>query len=272
MTESAHRGDAESGPREQPAALGGQAALPALPPPDELSRRLYEQYTEIATLAGGLAHEIKNPLSTIRLNMELLAEDFQDPATPRDRRALAKIQMVERECQRLQDILDEFLNFARVRNLKMVATDLNREIERILEFYEPQAQAARIEIIRYFDPNLPSVLLDGELFHSALMNLVLNAQQAMPDGGQLVIRTSHGAGKVTVDLIDTGCGMDDKTQTQMFKAFYSTKRGGSGLGLPTARKIVEGHGGKIRVQSEPGRGTQMTLEFPAAQAAARPVP
>lgn len=245
---------------------GAAAALPALPPPDELSRRLYEQYTEIAALAGGLAHEIKNPLSTIRLNMELLAEDFAEPTTPRERRALAKIAMVERECQRLEDVLDEFLNFARVRNLKMVATDLNREIDRILEFYQPQAEAAKIEVVRYTDPNLPSVLLDVELFRGALMNLVLNAQQAMPDGGQLVIRTSHDAARVLVDLIDTGCGMDAKTQEQMFKAFYSTKRGGSGLGLPTARKILEGHGGRIRVQSEPGRGTQMTLELPIAQA------
>ncbi len=247
------------------AARGPAGALPALPPPDELSRRLYEQYTEIAALAGGLAHEIKNPLSTIRLNMELLAEDFSEAATPRERRALAKIQMVERECQRLQDILDEFLNFARVRNLKMVATDLNREIDRILEFYQPQAAAARIEIVRYADPNLPMVLLDVELFRSAFMNLVLNAQQAMPDGGQLVIRTSSDPTRVLLDLIDTGQGMDDKTQAQIFQAFYSTKSGGSGLGLPTARKIVEGHGGRIRVQSEPGRGTQMTIELPTTQ-------
>lgn len=257
---------ATESPAERPQPTGGKAApLPALPPPDELSRRLYDQYTEIAALAGGLAHEIKNPLSTIRLNMELLAEDFGQPTSPRERRALAKIEMVERECQRLQDILDEFLNFARVRNLKMVATDLNREIDRILEFYRPQAEAAKIEIVRYSDPNLPSVLLDVELFRSAFMNLVLNAQQAMPEGGQLVIRSSHDESQVTLDLIDTGCGMDDKTQAQVFKAFYSTKRGGSGLGLPTARKIVEGHGGKIRVQSEPSRGTQMTIELPIAQ-------
>src|SRR5687768_970196 len=95
-------------------------------------QRLVEQYTEIATLAGGLAHEIKNPLSTIRLNMELLAEDFADPQTPRDKRALAKIAVVQQECLRLQGLLNDFLNFAKLRRLNLEPTNLNQEIERIL--------------------------------------------------------------------------------------------------------------------------------------------
>lgn len=228
-------------------------------------QKLVDQYTEIATLAGGLAHEIKNPLSTIRLNMELLAEEFSSAETPRERRALAKMEMVQRECQRLQDLLDDFLNFAKARAPRLEQTDVNAELRRALDFFQPQADDSGVEVVRYFDPDLPAVRLDREMFHAAIMNLVLNAQQAMPGGGQLVVRTSARNGWVVVDLIDTGSGMDEKTVGQIFKAFYSTKRGGSGLGLPTTRKIIEAHGGQISVQSAVGRGTQFTVELPVSQ-------
>ena len=106
------------------------------------------------------------------------------------------------------------------------------------------------------------MLLDREVFRGALLNLVLNAEQAMPGGGQLVVRTSAIGEGVALDMIDTGCGMNEQTREHIFDAFFSTKRGGSGLGLPTARKIIEAHGGQIRVQSEPGRGTQFTIKLP----------
>ena len=106
------------------------------------------------------------------------------------------------------------------------------------------------------------VLIDRDSFHRARLNLVLNAQQAMPVGGQLVLRTYNKAQGVALDLIDTGEGMDAETQAHAFDTFYSTKRGGSGLGLPTTRKIIEAHGGRITLQSEPGRGTQFTIELP----------
>lgn len=228
----------------------------------DVNQRLMEQYTEIATLAGGLAHEIKNPLSTIRLNMELLAEDFADAQTPRERRALAKITTVQRECERLQNLLDDFLNFARQGRIQLEPANLNQELERVLEFFRPKADASSVDIFCYFDPELPSVLLDREAFQGALLNLLLNAQQAMPEGGQLTIRTRTTANGVALDLIDTGCGMDEQTLRQMFNAFYSTKPGGSGLGLPTTRKIIDAHRGRIFVQSEVGRGTQFTIELP----------
>jgi len=235
---------------------------PHPPTAEEVNKKLVEQYTEIATLAGGLAHEIKNPLSTIRLNMELLAEDFAEADSPRDRRASAKVAVVQRECLRLQNLLDDFLNFAKLRTLRLEASDLNGEIERLLDFFAPKAKEAGIEVTCYLDPDLPSVVLDREAFHGALFNLVLNAQQAMPQGGQLVVRTKPTASGVALELIDTGTGMDAETCSRVFNAFFSTKPGGSGLGLPTTRKIVEAHGGGIRVQSELGRGTRFTIELP----------
>jgi len=226
------------------------------------NHRPVEEYREIAQLAGALAHEIKNPLSTIRLNMELLAEDLAGSTNIRDRRALAKVAVVERECQRLENLLNDYLRYARLRHLRLEAVDLNAQIARLLDFFRPQAAEAGIEVVRFLDPDLPSVMLDSETFYSALLNLVLNAQQAMPDGGQLTMRTRLTPLGVGIDLIDTGCGMDERVASRIFEAFYSTKPGGSGLGLPTARKIIEAHGGRIHVLSAVGRGTQFTIELP----------
>jgi len=225
-------------------------------------QRLMDQYTEIARLAGALAHEIRNPLSTIRLNMELLSEDLDESQSPAAQRAAKRIDLVHRECQRLQDLLDDFLNYAKVRHLDLKPIDLNAEIAETLDFFEPEAQEASIEIIRYLDPDLPRVMLDPEAFRGALLNLILNAKQAMPGGGQLVARTTATNGNVAIYLIDTGCGMNGHTAAQMFDAFFSTKPGGSGLGLPTTAKIIEAHDGRIRVESEVGRGTQFTIELP----------
>jgi len=232
--------------------------IPLTPEIDEL--RL--QYAELAELFGSLAHEIKNPLSVIRMNMELLAEDFSDPQTPKERRAVAKIEMVTRQCTRLENLLNDFLRFSRLRNLDMRLGSLNEQIERVLDLFAPQAQEQGIEIQRYLDPDLPSVKLDPETVQAALVNLVKNAIEAMPHGGQLLAHTRMTRTGVALDLIDTGCGMDEKTAMKMFEAFFTTKNGGSGLGLPTARKIIEAHGGRIDVHSEVGRGTQFTLEFP----------
>ncbi|HZL91808.1 MAG TPA: ATP-binding protein [Pirellulaceae bacterium] len=224
--------------------------------------RLRASYDELAALAGSLAHEIKNPLSVIRMNMELLAEDFAQPETPRDRRALAKIDMVTRQCTRLENLLNDFLKLAKVHRLELLMGSLNEQVERVLDLYAAAAKEQGIEVVRYLDADLPSIQLNAETLQAALVNLVKNAVEAMPDGGQLIARTRLTRTGVALDLIDTGCGMDERTAVKMFEAFYSTKSGGSGLGLPTAQKIIEAHGGRISVHSEKGRGTQFTLEFP----------
>ncbi len=229
---------------------------------DESLEQLRRQFNELASLAGSLAHEIKNPLSVIRMNMELLAEDFAVPETPRERRALAKIEMVSRQCTRLENLLNDFLRFSKVRNLDLRIGSLNEQVERVLDLFAPQAREAGIEIVRYLDHDLPSILLSSEMLQAALVNLVKNALEAMPNGGQFIARTRGTRTGVALDLIDSGIGMDERTAIKMFDTFYTTKSGGSGLGLPTARKIIEAHGGRIGVHSEVGRGTQFTLEFP----------
>ena len=235
---------------------------------DERATARLETYAEFAELVGGLAHEIRNPLSTIRLNMELLAEDFEEtapdsPTKQRDRRAKAKIDLVRQECDRLQKLLGDFLDFARQESLSPEPGSLNTELDQLLDFFAIRAQEAGVEVVRYLDPELPSVRLDRETFRSAVLNLQLNAVQAMEPGGQLVVRTRPAGLGVLLELIDTGPGMDAETLGKVFQAFYTTKQGGSGLGLPTSRKIIEAHAGSIDVESAPGRGTKVTIWLPS---------
>jgi signal transduction histidine kinase len=224
--------------------------------------QLRAQYAELAALAGSLAHESKNPLSGIRMNMDLLAEDLAEPQSPRERRALGKIEMVGRQCERLENLLNDFLRFSKVGRLDLHLGNLNDNVERVLDLFSAQAASSGVEIVRYLDHDLPSILLNGETLQAALVNLVKNSLEAMEEGGQLIARTRLTRHGVALDLIDTGIGMDERTALNMFEPFYSTKSGGSGLGLPTARRIIEAHGGRIGVHSEVRRGTQFTLEFP----------
>jgi len=230
-------------------------------------RQMQAQYAEIATLAGGLAHEIKNPLSTIGLNLELMAEELDAENSPQGRRLLQKVETVRNECRRLEDILKDFLQFARVGELDLQPADLNTEVKEFIAFYQPQAEEHGIEISPHLGADIPPVNVDRALMRQVLMNLALNAQQAMPEGGLFELQTTHRDGWVLLELIDSGCGMDDAVREKVFQAFYSTKPGGSGLGLPTVRKIVEAHGGTISCDSEPGQGTRFTIALPAVSPA-----
>lgn len=220
------------------------------------------QYHELAELAGSLAHEIKNPLSVIHMNVDLLSEELDESDWAGKRRAGAKVDMIREQCDRMENLLRDFLRFARLRDLDMTPGSLNDQVLVVLRLFQAQTDKQGIDVVKYLDPDLPSIMLHSDSMQAALINLVKNAIEAMSEGGQLMVRTYAIPRGVALDLIDTGSGMDDTTAMKMFEPFYSTKHGGSGLGLPTARKIVEAHGGRIAVQSEVGTGTKFVLEFP----------
>ena len=231
------------------------------------STNMSDHYAELTELAGGFIHEIKNHLSTLGLNLQLLAEDFQEPGSHRERRALSRIQRLQHECQRLVEVSNDFLRFARIKHLDTAPADLGKVIEEMIDFFGPTARTANIEIKPFISADLPPVCLDQEMFKQALLNLLLNAEQAMPQGGELTIQATCEECEppnVCLSLIDTGEGMAADVLAKIFQPFFSTKKGGTGLGLPTTRKIVEAHGGTIAVESEPGRGTKFTIRLPAA--------
>jgi len=228
------------------------------------SPRWQAQYAEIASVAGGLAHEIRNPLSTISLNLELLDEDLAAGETPRERRMRQRVQLLQRECGHLERILNNFLEFSRAGTLRLAPAQLNDEVRAFIEFFQPQAAEQHVEIVPHLAAHLPTVQLDSRLFQQVLQNLSRNALQAMPNGGRLELLTYDAQGQVVLELIDNGVGIDPATQSRMFEAFFSTKSQGSGLGLPTVKKIVEAHGGAIECDSAVGRGTRFRLTWPAA--------
>jgi signal transduction histidine kinase len=234
----------------------------AIPISESERRQLNERYAEIATLAGGLAHEIRNPLSTISLNLELLQEDLGDLEVPQARRMMQKVQVVQRECRNLEGILEAFLQFTKSGSPQREPTDLNELIGEFLQFWGAKARDSGIEISPHLAADLPKVSLDPALMRQVLMNLAQNAQQAMPHGGLLEVQTRLKNNAVQIEMIDTGTGMDERTRGRIFEAFYSRRPGGTGLGLPTVRKVIEAHEGSIECESEVGRGTRFRITLP----------
>ncbi len=197
---------------------------------EQANRQLRAAYSDIAALVGGLAHEIRNPLSTMRMNLDLLAEEFQEPETSRERRALQKIERVRKESHRLQGLLEDFLRFVRLNNLRTKPADLNAIVEEVRDFCEGQGVAQGILSRAGYDPHLPRVRLDVDLFKQALLNLVLNAQHAMPEGGELILTTRREGDMAVLEVLDTGCGIPPDQAERVFEVFFSTRPGGSGLG------------------------------------------
>jgi signal transduction histidine kinase len=228
----------------------------------ERRARQAERLAELGTLTGGLAHEIKNPLSTIQLNLQLLEEDLRADH-PGQTRVLNRLATVRNETARLRETLDDFLRFAGRLELDRRPTELNGLLEELVDFFTPQAQVQRVQL-RMKKSDEPVVAqVDPKLIKQAVLNLMLNACQAMPGGGELLLAVSrNGLSDALIDVIDTGPGVSPDVAERIFTAYYSTKKGGTGLGLPMSKRIAQEHGGDLSVRSEPGRGSDFTLRLP----------
>jgi signal transduction histidine kinase len=234
----------------------------------ERRTREAERLAEIGTLTGGLAHEIKNPLSTVGLNLQLLQEDL-DPKAPNYPRLASRLATVRGETARLRAILDDFLRFAGRIELARQPTELNELLDELADFFSPQAQVqgTRLRVSKSGGPVIADV--DPKLLKQAILNLMINALQAMPEGGELILSLASAAGDATITVTDTGPGISPDAITRIFHAYFTTKRGGTGLGLAMAKRIVEEHGGRLTVQSEQGKGSQFQIRLPLR---AQPVP
>ncbi|MBU0717401.1 MAG: two-component sensor histidine kinase [Planctomycetes bacterium] len=235
--------------------------------------RCRQTIAEMAELAGGLAHELRNPLSTIMINLRLLAEDLQDGRPDADdvrRRALLKVETLRREAERLQNLFDEFLALASPPRLQNRLVDLNGVVKHLVEFFEPLAHSKGIEIQVHVDKSPLTCSADERLLSQALLNIAVNAQEAMPDGGILRIELAHDGKIATVSVSDTGVGISGDDGQRIFQPFYSTKAGGTGLGLSITRRIIREHGGELSFESELGRGSTFRISLPLVDA--RPGP
>jgi signal transduction histidine kinase len=229
----------------------------------ERRARNAEHLAYVGTLTGGLAHEIRNPLSTLTLNLQLLREDLSRPGQSVDPRVLRKLDTVEQETRRLSEILDGFLEFAGKREVNRQAQPVNPVLEEIAEVYRDPLERSRIRLRTSFAEGLPPIALDAGLLKQAISNLITNAEAAMPEGGELMISAEPDRRGVRIHVTDTGVGILQKDLDRIFAPYYSTKKGGTGLGLPTVRRIVQEHDGSLEVHSEVGRGTRFTMWLPA---------
>ena len=234
----------------------------------ERRAREAEHLAYVGTLTGGLAHEIRNPLSTLTLNLELLREDLERPGAAADPRILRKLETIGQEAKRLEQILDDFLRFAGKHEVRLEAQDVNAVVREAVAFYAERLARAHVQVRTSFAENLPPVALDADLIKQAVSNLVLNAEAAMPNGGDLMLSTERAKRGVCIHVTDTGVGIRPEDLDKVGRPYYSTRKGGTGLGLPTVHRIVKEHGGTLEVHSEPGRGTRFTLCLPPADRAA----
>lgn len=226
----------------------------------------------VGQLAGGLAHEIKNPLSTMLVTLQLLKEDWEDSTESRGRRTVQKVDLMLKEVNRLEGILNEFLRFASGPEMNLEDVVVNDVIQEVLDFVEPETTRFDIRIRYAPAPDLPTCRIDVNLFKQALFNIVINAQHAMEeDGGELMLKTELIAGQsVRIQIVDTGKGIPDEVVDRVFDVYFSTKRRGTGLGLATARRFIEEHDGTIELQSEAGKGTIVTVLLPVSPDGAIP--
>jgi signal transduction histidine kinase len=223
-----------------------------------------EHLAELGQLVGGLAHEIKNPLSTINVSLQLLSEDASRQRDAEHQRWQRRLQHVREEVDRLRGILEDFLRFAGKYELQLAVVDLREVVSELVDFFSPQADTARVVIRASLPQEKVPSRLDVALFKQALLNLMINAVQAMPEGGELLIKVSTQRSRVLVEVIDTGSGIEGELLGRIFDVYYSTTRGGSGLGLPTTRRIIRELDGDITVESEPGKGTRFVISLPQA--------
>lgn len=233
-----------------------------------------ERLAELGAMTSGLAHEIKNPLSTIGLNVQLLREGVGDIPGDSDEKArlLRRLESLGREVERLRGILTDFLEYAGELRLDAAPTDLHQVVGELIDFFMPQAERQRVRLRSDLAPGSLVAVVDAAHLKQALLNLMLNAVQAMAGLGddrprELIVRTGHegasdGASFV-IHVIDTGPGIPAETLGRIFNPYFTTRSGGTGLGLPTARRIVEAHGGRIEVHSEVGKGTDFSVVLPA---------
>ena len=234
-----------------------------------------ERLAELGSMTAGLAHEIKNPLSTVGLNAQLLAEGLNDADMHDDdrERLLRRLDALSREAERLRAILTDFLQFAGRVKIDARPRDLVRIVNDLQDFFHPQCTQNRI-VLRTKLPEQPvAVLVDEGLFKQALLNLMINATQAMADAavegddqagprGELILQVEGDDSEARVHVIDTGPGIEPDRLKQIFHPYVSHTTGGTGLGLSTARRIIEEHGGSIVAHSDVGRGSDFVIHLP----------
>jgi nitrogen fixation/metabolism regulation signal transduction histidine kinase len=220
-----------------------------------------EHLSGIAQLAKGIAHEIRNPLNFISLSIDHVKKKFSPCGDAEKEQFESIVRSIKHEIQRLNKLVGDFLDYGKPLRLNRRETDLHALIQDVVALVSAKAEKDAIKIA-YYHKGIPKLSLDPELIKTCIFNIILNAFEAMPSGGELSIRSVLSGERATVVIEDTGIGVPRENLPRLFDPFFSTKITGLGLGLAMTNRVIEEHGGKVDFQSEEGKGSKVTLSLP----------
>jgi len=220
-----------------------------------------ERLAALGRITAGVAHEVKNPLNSMRLWLENLKESLP-PET--DESAMQAVNVLDAEIDRLDAVVKRFLDFSRPMDVRLEPTQLAGLLQEVLEVAGPQLERSKVQVAQLLPIDVPEVFGDRALLKQAILNLVLNAVDAMPNGGQLQLTLSRRGSMAEITVGDTGKGIPMEHRQKVFQLFFTTRPGGSGIGLASTFQIVQLHNGSIDFTSEVGRGTTFRIELPLA--------
>jgi signal transduction histidine kinase len=222
-----------------------------------------ERLAAIGKMAAHVTHEIRNPLSSIGLNVEMLEEEVAG-----DSNAKTLLSAISREVGRLEQLSEEYLRVARLPSPRMEAEDVAALVRDVVAFTKKEMERAQCTVEMHFDAKVPPALFDEAQLRQALLNLLRNAREAMPKGGTIDVSVRAEGMSVVLLVDDRGSGISDEVRARIFDPFFSTKGEGTGLGLAITRQIVEAHGGTISCSPREGGGTSFRIALPIAPARA----
>ena len=238
-----------------------------------LSQALGQEVTKLAAqekqlllsrLLARFAHEVRNPLSSLDIHVQLLEEELGEAAPELKERTAPRFEIIQGELHRLENIVKHFLSLARPSTLELNPMDLGQVINRVCDLFQPEAAARGIEIAREIPAPIPTLMADEAQLTQALVNLVINAMQAIERRGKVVVSAARDARQevVAIEVRDTGPGIAADDQPALFEPFFTTKAEGSGLGLWIVQQIVMAHGGVVKVGDAPGGGAVFSIWLP----------
>lgn len=219
-----------------------------------------QRLAHLGTMVATVSHEIKSPLGIVRSTAEILVKRIKKVAPGNENLA----EIIVSETTRLNNIVLEFLDFARPQKVKLVPVDINNSITQALQFMDPELTGKNITIETDLDLSMGQITIDPDMFYRALLNILVNGTQSMPDGGVLRVKTgiTKSDGSIVISIQDSGIGMSEEKLAQIFKPFFTDKNRGTGLGLAITKNIIDQHHGSISVNSEVGKGSTFILTLP----------
>ncbi|MEA1910481.1 MAG: ATP-binding protein [Spirochaetota bacterium] len=227
--------------------------------------RRAENLASLTTLAAGVAHEIKNPLGSISIHIQLMQKSLKKNKQLEENTSGKYLDILNEEVERLNNIIVDFLFAVRPMNPTMKKTDINKVLTDLIEFVKYELEEATVSIECEFEENLPKLDIDVQYMKQAILNIIKNSVAAMPDGGVMYFKTVKDENFVHIYVCDTGTGISEENMSKIFEPYFTTKQFGSGLGLTVVYKIIKEHGGDIVLESVENQGTTFTINLPVPQ-------